>query len=268
MREEKKAKRLPPNHHAPHHKTMERLPAARPAPPRSTVPAPRGVTRAVLYYRVSTNSQDAKNQVPELRRYAEFRGWHIVNEYVDQGVSGGKDSRTDLDRMMKEIRAGRYDILLVYSYDRFARSLAHLVMIMDELGRLEVGFKSLQEQIDTTTAQGRMMFAIYAGLAEWQRHVTAEKTKASLQRLKDEGVKLGRPTLPDEVKARIRELHAQGLSLNKIAVQIQWVRASGEYGKRKITNISKSVVWKVLQDRPQNVPPIVAPIIDDRTVAR
>ncbi len=170
--------------------------------------------------------------------------------------------------MMKEVRRGRYDVLLVYSYDRFARSLAHLVMIMDELGKLGVGFNSLQEQIDTTTPQGRLMFAIYAGLAEWQRHQTSQKTKATLARMRDEdGIKLGRPTIPDDVRQLIYELADKGVSIRKIAKSVVWTRASGEYGKRKIANVSKSVVAKVLKTRPQKVQVNVASNVEGPSVA-
>lgn len=228
----------------------------------------RGVSRAVLYYRVSTSKQDEKNQVPDLRRYAAFRKWSISREYIDHGISGGKDSRPDLDKMMSEIRAGRYDVLLVYSYDRFARSLPHLVMTMDELGKLGVHFASYQEQIDTTTPQGRLMFAIYAGLAEWMRHQIGQKTAATLRRLRDEeGVKLGRPTLPPDVVQRIYDLADKGLSLRLIAAQVTWVRSSGEYGPRKVEPVSKSVVGKVLRERPLNSPLNVAPRVDGTSVA-
>lgn len=212
-------------------------------------------TRSVLYYRVSTNKQDEKNQVPDLRRYAEFRKWTITREYIDHGISGGKDSRTDLDKMMKEIRAGKYDVLLVYSYDRFARSLPHLVYAMDELGKLGVGFASYQEQIDTTTPQGRLMFAIYAGLAEWQRHQIGQKTSATLRRKRDEeGMILGRPSVPAEIREKILALSAQGLSIRKIAAQVIWVRASGKYGPRKETTVSKALVGKIVKaSRPQKL---------------
>jgi len=224
-------------------------------------------TRAVLYYRVSTDRQNEENQMPALRAYTEFRKWKIVKEYVDHGISGGKDSRPDLDVMMSEIRAGKYDVLLVYSYDRFARSLPHLVLVMDELGHLGVAFASYHEQIDTTTPQGRLLFAFYAGLAEWTRHQIAQKTRDTLARLKNEGIKLGRPTLPDDVRERIFALRAQGLSVRKIADQIEWVRASGEYGKRKVEKVSKSAVAKVLAERPLNPPSNVASDVDGASVA-
>lgn len=266
MREGKKITRSSSSIRASDRQAVASLQKVRPVAPASTGTPPR-LTRAVLYYRVSTDKQDEKNQVPELRRYAAFRKWTIINEYIDHGVSGGKDSRKDLDAMMAEIRQGRYDILLVYSYDRFARSLVHLVATMGELLNLEVAFASYQEQIDTTTAQGKLQFSIYAGLAEWQRHVTSQKTRAALNLLREEGVKLGRPSLPDEIRARIFELADQGLSTRQIAAQVQWVRASGEYGTRKVSNVSKSMVHKALKERPQNGTQNVASLIDEASVA-
>ncbi len=254
----------PTDRHEDDSADMASLPTSRaPSSDTTRAPAHGRVTRAVLYYRVSTNKQDEKNQVPDLRRYAEFRKWIISKEYIDHGISGGKDSRHDLDLMMSEIRKGKYDVLLVYSYDRFARSLPHLVYTMDELGKLGVGFASYQEQIDTTTPQGRLMFAIYAGLAEWMRHQIGQKTSATLRRKRDEeGMKLGRPSVPDDVRAKIVALHKQGVSVRNIAKQLTWVSASGKYGARKETTLSKSVVGKVIKElkagtgepeRPQNL---------------
>lgn len=226
-------------------------------------------TRAVIYYRVSTFKQDEKNQMPELRAYCDSRGWKIAREYIDHGVSGGKDSRNDLDAMMREVRARRYDVLLVYSYDRFSRSLPHLIMTMDELGKIGVGFKSYAEDmIDTTTPQGRLVFPIFASLAEWQRTMTSMKTRATLRRLRDdEGVKLGRPPVPEETRAQIYALADEGLSCRKIAARLEWVRASGEYGKRKVDHVSKTAVAKILKERPLNPPLIVAPRVDGASVA-
>jgi DNA invertase Pin-like site-specific DNA recombinase len=223
--------------------------------PSDSSAVPRGAIRAVLYYRVSTSKQDEANQIPELHRFAEFRRWHIVKEYIDHGVSGAKDSRRDLDQMMHELRHGRYDVLLVYSYDRFARSLPHLVMIMDELGKLGVGFKSLMEDIDTTTPQGRLIFAVYAGLAEWQRFQTAHKTRAALQRKRDAGIKLGRPEVPQAIRDKVLELRKQGLSLSAIASQVTWVRSSGKYGDRKVVTISKSMVGKIVATQETSTKP-------------
>jgi DNA invertase Pin-like site-specific DNA recombinase len=223
--------------------------------------------RAVLYYRVSTDKQETANQVPELRREIAKRGWTLAKEYVDQAVSGGSTTRDELDKMMVELRAGRYDALVVQSYDRFGRDEVHLILTLDELVKRGIQFISVQEQIDTTTDVGRLAFTCLAGIAGFMRRQIGKKTKAALQRLKDDGVKLGRPTVPEEIKARVRALKAEGFSIRQIADQIEWVRAGGEYGRRKIAKISKSAVAKILAERPQIAPQSVAVPLDGASVA-
>lgn len=230
-------------------------------------------TRVVIYYRVSTDKQESANQVPELMREVERRDdWVLANTYVDEGVSGGKTSRPKLDLMMDELRRGKYDLLLVYSYDRFGRDEIHLLLTMDELNKRGIHFVSLKEQLDTTTNIGRMAFTFVAGVAGFVRRQIGEKTSAALQRKKAQGMKLGRPTVPQEIKSRVIDLHRQGLSLKKISLQVRWLRASGKYGPRKETTLSKSVVGNIVAEytgkrRPQIAPPIVASGVDGEVVA-
>jgi len=177
--------------------------------------------KAVLYFRVSTADQNCENQVPDLRKYCEFRGWENVGEFRDEGVSGAKETRPQLEKMMQEIRAGKYDVLLVWSYDRFARSLSHLVSTLDQLKSLRVDFASFREQLDTTTPEGRMMFQFYGMMAEFERNRMSTRTKATLARLKAEGRRLGRPKVGGEADyQRALELRSKGYTLRAIAQEI------------------------------------------------
>lgn len=246
---------------------LEALPQNGSATSRTTLPPSRSrVIRAVCYYRVSTDKQDEVNQMPELHRECYKRGWKVANEYTDR-ISGSSTSREKLDIMMDEIRDKRYDALVVQSYDRFGRDEKHLISTLDELSDLGIHFVSVQEQLDTSSDVGRLAFVFLAGIAKFMRTQIGKKTRAALQRKKAEGMKLGRPTIPDDVRSRVYALADQGVSIRNIAKQIQWVRASGEYGPRKVKNISKSVVFKLLKERPLNVYQNVASVIDGDSVA-
>ena len=121
--------------------------------------------RVALYARVSTKDQDCELQLDELRRMAEVRQVIVVNEYVDRGVSGTKDRRPALDQLMKHARRRKFDAVWVWRFDRFARSLRHLVTALDEFSALGVDFMSHQEAVDTSTPAGRMLFQVIGAMA-------------------------------------------------------------------------------------------------------
>ena len=147
--------------------------------------------RCAIYARVSTLDQQPENQLAELRRYVEARGWTAV-EYVDRGVSGVKDRRPALDRLVADARRRRFDVIACWRLDRLGRNLRHLVTLGDELQALGVGLVSLGESIDTTTPSGRLLFGILATLAAFERDRLRERTIAGLQRARAQGVRLGR----------------------------------------------------------------------------
>ena len=147
--------------------------------------------KAAIYARVSTLDQEPENQLQELRRYVETRGW-TATEYVDRGVSGAKDRRPALDRLVADARRRRFDVIACWRLDRLGRNLRHLVTLGDELQALGVGLVSLGESIDTTTPSGRLLFGILATLAAFERDRLRERTISGLQRAKAQGVKLGR----------------------------------------------------------------------------
>ena len=150
--------------------------------------------RAAIYARVSTLDQEPENQLQELRRYVEARGWTAV-EFVDRGVSGSKDRRPALDALIKDAKRLRFDALVCWRLDRLGRSLKHLVTLLDELQALGVAFVSLGEGIDCTTPAGRLQLHVLAALAEFERARIAERVRAGLARARANGQRLGQKPL-------------------------------------------------------------------------
>jgi DNA invertase Pin-like site-specific DNA recombinase len=174
-------------------------------------------TRAALYLRVSTKNhgQTTDTQAVALREYAAHRGFQVVNEYADEGISGAKDRRPALDRLMADARKRRFDAVLVARFDRFARSTKHLVLALEEFSSLGIDFISLNESIDTSSPMGRMVFTVIAAVAELERSIIKERVVMGLARAKGQGKRLGRPvTFVSEVKAQ--QLASDGFSLREI----------------------------------------------------
>src|SRR5438876_9798936 len=147
--------------------------------------------KAAIYARVSTVDQEPENQLQELRRYVEARGWTAV-EYVDRGVSGAKDRRPALDQLLTDARRRRFDVLVCWRLDRLGRSLKHLITLLDELQTLGVAFVSLAEGIDATTPAGRLQMHILGAIAEFEKGRIVERVRAGLARARAEGKRLGR----------------------------------------------------------------------------
>ena len=171
--------------------------------------------RAALYARVSTADQTTDNQLHELRRYTEARKWTVA-EYTDT-ISGAKDRRPALDRLIKDARRRRIDVLVCLRLDRLGRNLKHLVTLLDELSVLGVAFVSLQEGIDATTPAGKLQMHILAAIAEFERARIAERVRAGLKRAKNQGQVLGRPRLqlPQEAIEAVR-----GLTVRQAATKL------------------------------------------------
>src|SRR5713226_6885670 len=145
--------------------------------------------KAAIYARVSTVDQEPENQLAELRRYVEVRGWTTV-EYVDRGVSGAKDRRPALDQLITDASRRRFDVLVCWRLDRLGRNLKHLVTLLEELQALGVAFVSLGEGIDCTTPVGKLQLHILAALAEFERSRIAERVRAGLARVRAAGRRL------------------------------------------------------------------------------
>ena len=150
--------------------------------------------RAAIYVRVSTTDQEPENQLQEIRRYLDARGW-TAQEFIDRGVSGAADRRPALDQLIRDARRRRFDVVVCWRLDRLGRSLKHLVTLLDELQVLGVAFVSLQEGIDATTPAGKLQMHILAAIAEFERARIAERVQAGLARTRRQGKRLGRPRL-------------------------------------------------------------------------
>jgi len=177
--------------------------------------------RAALYMRISTkgHGQTTDTQALALREYAERRGFAIVDEYRDEGISGAKDRRPALDRLMADARKRRFDAVLVARFDRFARSTKHLVMALEEFSSLGINFISLNESIDTSTPMGKMVFTVVAAVAELERSIIKERVQAGVDRARKQGSKIGRPRV--EVNRHyVVALRSDGLSWNEIAQKL------------------------------------------------
>lgn len=181
--------------------------------------------RVALYARVSTEGQDPEAQLVALRAHAAQRDWQVVEEFVDRGVSGAKERRPALDRLMKAAWAGQFQVVLVWRFDRFARSVKHLVAALETFRSLHVGFVSLQEQLDTATPIGQAMFIIIGAMAQLERDIIRERVKAGLERAKARGIRLGRPRVPVAAD-ELATLRAQGLSIGKMARRFHCSRST------------------------------------------
>src|SRR5271155_6139252 len=175
--------------------------------------------RAAIYARVSTNNgQDPHMQIRELREYCQRRGWEIEGEYVDAGVSGAKEHRPQLDVLLAACRKRRVDAVVVYRYDRFARSLRQLVNALEEFRSLGIEFISLHEGVDTSTPNGRLVFGIFASIAEFERELIRDRVISGIAAARSKGKRLGRPRQFVD-SSKIAVLRSQGLTWAEITSQ-------------------------------------------------
>lgn len=168
--------------------------------------------RAAIYARVSTNNgQDPEMQTRELREYCQRRGWEVAGEYVDVGISGAKEKRPELDRLLAEAYRRKLDAIVVWKFDRFARSVSHLLRALEMFQALGIEFVSLTEGVDTSTPAGKMVFTVLGAVAELERSLIRERVKAGLRNARAKGKLIGRPRVKADI-AHILDLRAQGLS--------------------------------------------------------
>ena len=179
----------------------------------------KGVREVAMYTRVSTHEQRIDMQVADLRRYCQQRGLEIYKEYCDEGISGTKDKRPGLDELMADARKRKFDAVLVWRFDRFARSTKHLITALEEFRHLKIGFISYQENIDTNSPLGKAIFTIVSAIAELERNIIVERVKGGLRRAKEKGKRLGRPRLVLDAR-EVRKMKDQGMSLREIGKKI------------------------------------------------
>ena len=158
-------------------------------------------------------------QTRELREYCERRGWTVAGEYVDVGISGTKEKRPELDRLMVDAHRRRFDCVVVWKFDRFARSVSHLLRALETFKAQGIEFVSFSEQMDTSTPAGKMVFTVLGAVAEVESSLIVERVKAGLRNAKAKGKRLGRPQTVQDI-ARINDLRAKGLSWPLIAEQL------------------------------------------------
>jgi len=197
------------------------------------------IKRVALYARVSTakcekcgkirtehenhshefKGQDPEVQLRELREYIEHRGWQIAEVYPDTGVSGAKDSRPALNRLVVDAGRRRFDVVIVWRFDRFARSVSHLLRALEQFQSLGIDFVSLSENVDTSTPTGKMVFTVLGAVAELERSLIQERVKAGLRNAKAKGKKLGRPRA-DVDETKVEALRAAGASWRAVAEKL------------------------------------------------
>jgi DNA invertase Pin-like site-specific DNA recombinase len=172
--------------------------------------------RAAIYARVSTTNhgQDVTLQTREMGEFCQRRDWTVA-DYVDEGVSGSKEKRPALDRLMADAHRRRFDVVVVWKFDRFARSVSHLLRALETFQSLGIDFVSLSEQMDTSTPTGKMVFTVLGAVAELERSLIVERVKAGLRNARAKGKRLGRPKVFVD-RSRIAALRDQGLSWSKI----------------------------------------------------
>jgi DNA invertase Pin-like site-specific DNA recombinase len=181
-------------------------------------------------------------QLGELRAYCDRRGWQIAGEYVDHGISGSKERRPSLDRLLADCRRRRVDAVVVYRYDRFARSLRQLVNALEDFRALGIDFVSLHEGVDTSTPNGRLVFGIFASIAEFERELIRDRVRSGIAAAKAKGKRIGRPKTAVDAST-LAVLRAQGHSWRMIAQE---------------TGVSLGTVYRVAARRSKN--PAASPI--------
>lgn len=175
-------------------------------------------------------------QLRESREFVERRDWQIADIYTDAGISGSKDSRPGLNRLMSDARQCRFDVVVVWRFDRFARSVSHLIRALETFDALGIDFISFSENIDTSTPTGKMIFTVLGAVAELERSLIIERVRAGLRNARAKGTRLGRPRVFANT-SRIRELRKQGCS---------WAQITAELG------VSKGTAQRALAGLPKN----------------
>lgn len=179
--------------------------------------------RVAIYARVSTTNhgQDVGMQTGELEQFTQARGWTLADTYIDRGISGSKDRRPELDRLMKDAHARKFDLVIVWRFDRFARSVSHLLRALETFNALGIAFVSLSEQMDTTTPAGKMVFTVLGAVAELERSLIVERVRAGMRNARAKGKQIGRPPrtqlTPEDRKSIAEAYWCQKASLRQLA---------------------------------------------------
>ena len=164
--------------------------------------------RAALYLRVSSNGQDTGPQESALREYVGRRNWLVHGIYRDVAVSGARSSRPALDQLLRDCRRRKFDVVLVWKFDRFARSLQTLISGLEVCRAFGIDFVSVTESLDTSLPAGEMLFQLIGAVAQFERSLITERVKAGLEHARKNGQILGRPPLRKLTRKEIAQLRA------------------------------------------------------------
>lgn len=189
-------------------------------------------SRVAMYSRVSTDGQNVDGQESEMKDYAKNRGWEVTKMYGDK-MSGAKASRPALDELMRDANKRKMDIVLVWRFDRFARSVSHLLHALETFRTVGIEFVSISEQVDTSTPTGKMVFTVLGAVAELERSLIAERVRMGLQSARKKGKRLGRPP--------IRQLNPTEMA------KVKADRATGKFSLRRLAQKYRTSVWAIQQ---------------------
>jgi len=203
--------------------------------------------RCAIYARVSTSDQCVDNQLYDMRIFAEQRGYEVVAEYTDVGISGSKARRPGLDAMLRDGRKRKFTVLIVAAFDRVARSVKHFLTVVDELDSLGIEFVSRRENIATDGAMGRLFLTLISSIAELEADLIKERIRAGMRRRKLDGLTVGRQPLDVDHESIVRDRLA-GMSLTDVAKQygvsrasvVRWTKEARQTTSRPIADVSKS----------------------------
>ncbi len=174
------------------------------------------IKNAVIYARVSTDKQKVDMQLNELRQFAGRSGWTIYEEYIDQNFTGANTNRPAFSSMMEAARKRKFDVLLVWKLDRLSRSLKDLINTLDELGSYGIDFVSYDNNLDTSTPTGKLVFQIVGAVAEFEKDIIRERVVAGLAAARNKGKRLGRPPIPQGIYDKALRMRSEGNSFRKI----------------------------------------------------
>jgi DNA invertase Pin-like site-specific DNA recombinase len=176
--------------------------------------------KTAIYARCSTlQGQNPEMQLRELRAYCKRRGWPIAREFVDVGISGAKEKRPELDRLIADAHGRHFDAVVVWKFDRFARSVSHLIRALETFRSLGIEFVSLSEQIDTSTPAGKLVFTVLGAVAELERSLIGERVRAGLRNARAKGKRLGRPRKAVNLDY-LRRLRSEGASWRAVGAAL------------------------------------------------
>lgn len=189
--------------------------------------------RVIIYARVSTKEQNVDMQLSDLKSYADLRKLKVVEVYVDY-ASGAKSDRLNYQKLFNDVRKRKTDVVLVWKFDRFARSTKELINALEEFNNLGVDFISYKENVDTSTPAGKILFTMISAFAEFERAIIRERVKAGMEKAKARGARIGRPKIPPFTKQKVIMLKERGLPYKEIIKQVK---------------ISKSAYYEIIKGK-------------------